>query len=79
MEELLLEDVEVPTNITDAAYDSVDDYLGTHYELVREDTLAGLRAAVQHVRKNPLSDDTREIAIYDHVSPSHLSKPDGEC
>jgi len=67
-------DVEVPTNIIGAAYDSVNDYLGTHYELVREDTLAGLRAAVQHVQKNPSSEDTREIAIYDHVSLPNLSK-----
>jgi len=68
------DDVEVPTNVIDGCYDSVDDYLGTHYELVREDTLAGLRAAVQHVQKNPLSDDTREIAIYDHVSLPTLSE-----
>jgi helicase required for RNAi-mediated heterochromatin assembly 1 len=67
-EELLRNDVEIPTNVVKGAYESVDEYLGTNYELVREDTLAGLRAAIAHVRKYPECDDTSEIALYENVS-----------
>lgn len=51
----------------DGPFESVSDYLGTHYELVREDTLSGLRAAILYVKNHPESDDTREIAIYEDV------------
>ncbi|KAA8913892.1 P-loop containing nucleoside triphosphate hydrolase protein [Sphaerosporella brunnea] len=65
--ELLRQDVDVPTNIVDGPFPSVDDYLSTHYELVREDVLSGLRMAIRHIRTHPNSDDTREIAIYENV------------
>jgi helicase required for RNAi-mediated heterochromatin assembly 1 len=66
-EELLAEDPDVPTNVIDGPFPSVDDYLSTHYELVREDVLSGLRGAVRHVRNHPNTDDTREIAVYENV------------
>lgn len=67
-EELLSEDVGVATNIIHGPFPSVEDYLQTHYELVREDTLSGLRAAVAHLRRCPESDDTQDIAVYENVS-----------
>jgi helicase required for RNAi-mediated heterochromatin assembly 1 len=67
-EELSREDPDVPTNVIDGPFPSVDDYLSTHYELVREDVLSGLRGAVKHVRNHPNTDDTREIAVYENVS-----------
>lgn len=70
VEELLRERVDLPINIIDAPYDSVDDYLEAHYELLREDAFAGLREAVGYMRQHPKTDDTQEIAIYDHVSQS---------
>ena len=66
-EELLGQDVGVPTNIIDGPFPSVEEYLQTHYELVREDTLSGLRAAVAHMQRSPESDDTQDIAVYENV------------
>lgn len=68
--ELLREDVYLPGNIIDGPYDSVDEYLEAHYELLREDAFGGLRDAVAHVRENPESNDTQDISIYENVSLS---------
>jgi helicase required for RNAi-mediated heterochromatin assembly 1 len=67
VEELSRDDAEVPVNIVDGPYDSVNEYLGTHYELVREDTLSGLRGAIAFIKRNPSSDDTQHVAIYENV------------
>lgn len=67
-EELMRDDVHVPMNVIDGPYQSVDEYLQTHYELLREDAFSGLRDAVGHMRKAPESDDTQDVAIYENVS-----------
>jgi helicase required for RNAi-mediated heterochromatin assembly 1 len=73
VEELLRERVDLPVNVIDSPYDTVDDYLEAHYELLREDAFAGLREAVGYIRQYPKGDDTQEIAIYDYVSQSPSS------
>ncbi|KAF2822882.1 hypothetical protein CC86DRAFT_356647 [Ophiobolus disseminans] len=55
----------------EGAYENNDDYLGTKYELLREDTIRPLRKAVAEVRKSPFKDeaeyDNHSIGIYDPV------------
>lgn len=74
-EELMRDVVDLPMNVIDGPYRSVDEYLETHYELLREDAFSGLRDAVGHMRKAPESDDTQDVAIYENVSIyNHLPK-----
>lgn len=68
VEELSAGAVELSTNLIDGAYESVEEYLETHYELLREDAIAGLREAIAYIRKYPHSNDTHEVAIYENVS-----------
>lgn len=67
-EELMRDVIDLPMNVIDGPYLTVDEYLETHYELLREDAFAGLRDAVGHMREVPDSDDTQDIAIYENVS-----------
>ncbi|PYH98676.1 DEAD box helicase [Aspergillus ellipticus CBS 707.79] len=46
---------------------SKDEYLKTHYELLREDSIAPLRDAVAYVRENPQMMDSKAVSIYDKV------------
>jgi helicase required for RNAi-mediated heterochromatin assembly 1 len=52
-------------------YSSNEEYLGTKYELLREDTIRPLREAVEEVRKSPYKDegeyDNSSIGIYEPV------------
>ncbi|KAG0633910.1 P-loop containing nucleoside triphosphate hydrolase protein [Tuber brumale] len=78
--ELLRERVELPINVVDGPYDSVDDYLEAHYELLKEDAFAGLREAVSHMRQYPDAEDTNDLAVYDHVRVLGLTfAPMGVC
>lgn len=70
--ELLRERVELPINVVDGPYSSVDDYLEAHYELLKEDAFAGLRESVCHMRQYPDAEDTNDLAVYDHVSHSFV-------
>lgn len=70
IEELLREVIDLPTNIIDGAFESVNDYLETHYELLREDAFACLRGAVQLMKENPSTNDTHDVSIYENVSSS---------
>lgn len=52
------------------AYDSIEDYLSTEYELLREDALRPLREAVAEVRKDPWRDEAqyeKSVAICEPV------------
>jgi helicase required for RNAi-mediated heterochromatin assembly 1 len=55
----------------EGAYESNNDYLGTTYELLREDAIRPLREAVAEVRKSPYKDeaeyDNNSLGIYDPV------------
>jgi len=42
-------------------------YLGSHYELLREDAYSTLRDATLSVRLTPDMDDLTEICIYENV------------
>ncbi|RPA81978.1 hypothetical protein BJ508DRAFT_414451 [Ascobolus immersus RN42] len=66
-EEVMREDVELPTNNIDAPFESVDDYLSTHYDLLREDATAHLREGVSYLRADPHMQDNSEFCIYERV------------
>lgn len=69
-EELLAlddEPVRLPTNKINRPWKSANRYLGSHYELLREDTVANLRDAVAAVRESPNRMDNNEISIYENV------------
>jgi helicase required for RNAi-mediated heterochromatin assembly 1 len=55
----------------EGAYSSNEEYLGTKYELLREDAIRPLREAVEEVRKSPYKDegeyDNNNIGIYEPV------------
>lgn len=68
-EELLKEehDIEIPGNTIDGPYDNIEDYLSTHYELLREDAVAHLRQGVGYLRQYPSAMDSSTMAIYESV------------
>ncbi|UPX10609.1 RNA helicase [Ascochyta rabiei] len=54
----------------EGAYDNIEDYLRTEYELMREDALRPLREAVAEVRKDAWKDEAqyeKDVCIYDPV------------
>lgn len=55
-----------PNNI-DGPWPSPEQYLRTHYELLREDAVAPLRDAVAYVRQNPRIRDTHDLCVYEKV------------
>lgn len=60
----------IPTNKVKGAFDGTEHYLSTHYELLREDAIRGLREAVGKVRYTPqATEDTfqSQVGIYDKV------------
>ena len=62
---------QLPNKIS-GSYSSKDDYLKTHYELLRYDAVEPLRKAVDAVRTRPFAlerehEDIRSIGIYDRV------------
>ncbi|KAF3919591.1 hypothetical protein ABW20_dc0103356 [Dactylellina cionopaga] len=64
--ELMSEDVELPCNEVGYPWDSVDEYLGAHYELLREDSFSPLRDAVGRFRAEPQMDDENDVAVYEN-------------
>ncbi|KAK5170579.1 uncharacterized protein LTR77_005167 [Saxophila tyrrhenica] len=65
-----LNNVEIATNRPRGAWDSKEDYLGAHYELLREDAVRPLREAVQRVKFSPQSKEDAfngSIGIYEKV------------
>ncbi|KAJ5146337.1 uncharacterized protein N7515_000901 [Penicillium bovifimosum] len=54
-------------NRIDGPWDSKDEYLKTHYELLREDSISPLRTAVNMLRADPWMMDTNDIAVYEKV------------
>jgi helicase required for RNAi-mediated heterochromatin assembly 1 len=63
---------ELRPNKIEGAYESNEEYLGTQYDLLREDTVRPLREAVSQVRASPYLDEAEytgsRIGIYDPVS-----------
>lgn len=57
-----------PNNI-DGPWISKEAYLRTHYNLLREDSVAPLRDAVAYVRERPHMMDSKDVSIYDQARP----------
>jgi helicase required for RNAi-mediated heterochromatin assembly 1 len=64
----------LPHNVIDRPWDSVGDYIGAHYQLLREDAIAPLRQAVSLYRSQPTMKDNQELSIYTHASRSIRSE-----
>ncbi|KAF8429157.1 putative DEAD box helicase [Tirmania nivea] len=67
VQDLLCAEVDIPPNRVKGKWQSVEEYLGTHYELLREDAYSTLRDATLSVRMTPTMDDLTEICIYENV------------
>jgi helicase required for RNAi-mediated heterochromatin assembly 1 len=67
-----LED-ELRPNKIEGAYESNEEYLGTQYDLLREDAIRPLREAIEKVRGSPWLDESEYegggIGVYDPVCP----------
>ena len=64
------EQIEISVNQVHIAWDSKEQYLETHYRLLREDAVAPLRDAVAEVRETPHimeKDSCENAAIYEKV------------
>ena len=61
------ESVELAKNKLDGPWRTRKKYLGTHYELPREDAISHLPDGVAQLRKTPHMSDDSEIAVYDKV------------
>ena len=61
------EAVDVPVNVIRGPWGSKEDYLRSHFELLREDVVAPLRDAVGEVRKSPGMSDSEVACIYEKV------------
>lgn len=64
---------ELRPNRVEGEYESKEEYLGTQYNLLREDAIRPLQQAVEEVRKNPWRDESdyppsSGIGIYEPVS-----------
>ena len=63
-------EIGLTVNNIDTPWDSKEQYLEAHYELVREDAVAPLRDAVAEVKNEPNlieQDSTNSAAIYENV------------
>jgi helicase required for RNAi-mediated heterochromatin assembly 1 len=61
----------LPVNITDGPWNSIGEYVGSHYQLLREDAVGPLRHALSIYRSTPSMGDTEDVAIYTHVNQLH--------
>lgn len=71
------DDVLLAPNQISGPWPSKEEYLKTHYFLIREDSVAPLRDAVTMVRNNPQMNDAKNISIYEKVSP--FEEPGSKC
>lgn len=61
-------DLRLPKNIIEGSWGSKMDYVGSHYQLLREDAIAALRRSVGEVHRKPDMIDDNDTCIYTHVS-----------
>lgn len=57
----------LPINKIDGPWESKLTYIGSHYQLLREDAIAALRRAVGEVHSKPDLADDGDTCIYTHV------------
>jgi helicase required for RNAi-mediated heterochromatin assembly 1 len=58
----------LPDNIIVGPWTSKEDYIGAHYQILREDAIAPLRYVVSEFRQHPNMLETNDVGIYTHVS-----------
>jgi len=51
------DEVTIPVNKVEGAWDSKEQYLSSHYDLLREDSIRPLREAVVKIRARPLENE----------------------
>ena len=61
------EAIPVPINNIDRSWGATDEYLRTHYELLREDSIALLRESIKELQESPAMWDSDETCIYEQV------------
>ncbi|CZS98291.1 uncharacterized protein RCO7_08942 [Rhynchosporium graminicola] len=66
--ETFLYDPKLPHNIVDKPWPSKEAYLGAHYQIIREDSIASLRTAVAEFKQTPSMDESSETRIYTSVT-----------
>ncbi|KAJ5795127.1 hypothetical protein N7457_001726 [Penicillium paradoxum] len=59
--------IQLTPNCIDGPWKSKEDYMKSHYELLREDSVSPLRRAVGKLRDDPHMKDTKDISIYEKV------------
>jgi helicase required for RNAi-mediated heterochromatin assembly 1 len=59
---------DLPKNIVNGPWPSKEEYIGAHYQLLREDAVAGLRNAVTAYKRKPGMSDDQFTHVYTHVS-----------
>ncbi|KAI9755693.1 MAG: hypothetical protein M4579_004191 [Chaenotheca gracillima] len=59
--------LELPANRIDGSWRDKEEYLGSHYALLREDVISPLRDAVTEVQANPSMTESNSICIYENV------------
>lgn len=57
----------LPHNIIEGAWPSKAEYLGSHYQILREDEIAPLRKSVADFKAHPDMMDDQETNVYTHV------------
>ena len=60
-------EVALPHNIIEGPWPSKADYLGAHYQILREDVIAPLRHSVASVKAHPDMMEDNETHVYTHV------------
>ena len=63
-----LYDPNLPKNIVNGPWQSKSEYIGAHYQILREDAIAALRSSVACVKKYPDTQETQDTSIYTKVS-----------
>ncbi|KAF4633146.1 hypothetical protein G7Y89_g4966 [Cudoniella acicularis] len=58
----------LPHNIIQGPWPSASEYIGSHYQILREDAIAPLRGAVTEFRRRPQMMESRDFYIYTHVN-----------
>ena len=64
-----LYDLELPHNIVKGPWPSKEAYIAAHYQILREDAIAGLRSSVKTFKRQPHMGDDSSTLIYTNVRP----------
>lgn len=63
---------DLPHNIVKGPWPSKEEYIAAHYQILREDAIASLRASVKSFRRNPEMYDDKFTHVYTDVSMAHV-------